>query len=657
MKKLLPYLLVFAFLLQIANAETLLYSGKVITDTDKEISGSIFRFRYDETANKVFVQTPSVNLIVDNGACKSNNVFKVCISKANFSYKNITTYVYYYELDVSVYKLTGSLTATSKASPATLLQGESSEFTITITNPTDFEITSIKFSEDLSKFFVREAKGCTLDSGIISWEGKLQSKYDKVCSATLVALKDGTFSLSGNLSYFNSYETEKKATDTVTIKVLPEQLGIAKRIDNVTEARQPFHMNMSLQNINKDEKIEGFVRLELPANIHLLKEIQGFTGDFNALQRNFVLEPLSFLNYSLYLEASKDGKEPIRQTFDYTIKATRRVIENETFINASEPKPIINFTASHAELAPGQEFIAYAKLRNPSKVHELTDLKAALTSAYHSQITAGLNKLAPNESSFIISQTLILPKDFTGSQIRLGLSLDYKFFGTLKSANASIEVQVKQDMIAAHVAEQAGNISENMTKTDMAGTGQPAALKPGQSSEQNLSKSADSGQEIQEIAAVTEDLVFGLGQNTILIAGLIFMGILGMAFAAIIVKVALKIRKELQSEERIMQQQWQQSQKQKPKLKREKILIVLIMLLILLLASMAFLVKKMAAEEAVEIKPSIRAEPSTEAFVAAEPEKKMTLANQLIFYALIFAIILGVPVLIYRIHKIRKRIV
>ena len=143
MKKLIIFFSILILLLPIATAETLIFSGKVITDTDKIINNGIFRFTYDDKNNKVFAQTPAGNLIVENGFCRLNSLFKVCINRANFSYKNITTYVYYYELDLNVYKLTGSLSAASKLTPNTLLQGESSEFIMTITNPTDFEITNI----------------------------------------------------------------------------------------------------------------------------------------------------------------------------------------------------------------------------------------------------------------------------------------------------------------------------------------------------------------------------------------------------------------------------------------------------------------------------------------------------------------------------------
>lgn len=455
MGKLMPYLLVFALLLQIANAETLLYSGKVITDSDKEIDKGVFRFRYDETANKVFVQTPSTNLIVDNGACKSNAVFRVCINRANFSYKNVTTYVFYYEVDTTIYKLVGGLSAPGKAAKTTLFQNEQTEFTITITNPTDFDVTQIIYVQDMSPFYVKESKGCSLDQGKLSWQGSLKSRYDKICSAVISAAKEGTFSMAGNLSYFNSYETEKKATDALQIKVLPKQLVISKRMDNVTEVRQPFFVNMSVQNINKDEKIEADASIELPGSIVLLREIPGFGKDSNILRRRIILEPGTIFNYSLYLQASKEGAIPIKQAFDYAISNVRDVLQNETLVNAAEPQLIVNFTSDYSLSAPSQKFIAYAKLKNPSRFHELRNIKARLKASYNHEITQSLDRLMPNESTFIISNTLILPgQELTGdAAMQLNLSIEYSFYEVARSLNAFLELGASKSPNETVIAE------------------------------------------------------------------------------------------------------------------------------------------------------------------------------------------------------------
>ena len=339
MKKWMISVLMLFLILQIAYAETKIFSGIVITDTDKVIDGGTFKFKYDENSKKAFVDTPAGGLIVDNGACKPNNVFRVCINRANFSYKNITTYAYYYEVDTTIYKLTGSLSTTSAAKLASLLQNEPTELSVTITNPTDFDISSIVFSYNLENFSIIEAKGCELNGNVMQWKGSLQPKYDKTCTATIAAGKEGTYSLKGNLSYFNGFETEKKATDALTITVLPKQLRANQLIDKNIEVKRPFYLNISLQNTHSGEDITGISTITLPSHVSLIKDSPVFEKNARVLKRSFILKPGETANYSFYMEKTSDGQQPISLSFAYTIKGLKEEVENRTFVDVIIPEP------------------------------------------------------------------------------------------------------------------------------------------------------------------------------------------------------------------------------------------------------------------------------------------------------------------------------
>src|SRR3989338_118715 len=327
--------------LQVAYAETQIFSGKVITGADKEINGGVFRFTYDENSKKAFVQTPAGGVIVDNGACKPNNIFRVCINSANFSHKNITTYVYYYEIDATIYKLTGSLSASSKATLSSLLQGEPTDLEVTITNPTDFEITGIVFSYDLAPFYIIEAKGCELNGKRLIWEGSLNPKYDKTCTAKISTDKDGKYNLAGNLSYFNGYDTEKIMTNASVITVLPKQLKVSYFMDKDIKVREPFYINLSLQNLHASEEISASLKIVLPSHVSLIKDKPAFDKDERTLRRSsLLLKPSESMNYSLYLEKNSQGTEPINYKFEYAIKGISDVIENSTFVDVVILQPI-----------------------------------------------------------------------------------------------------------------------------------------------------------------------------------------------------------------------------------------------------------------------------------------------------------------------------
>lgn len=352
--KYLTIILALFLSIQFAYAETQIFSGKVITGDDKTIDGGIFKFTYDENSQKAFVQTPAGGLIVDNGACKPNSVFRVCINRANFSYKDATTYVFYYEIDATIYKLTGSLMTSSKIGLSSLLQNEPTELSVSITNPTDFDITNIQLTYDLDPFLAVSSKGCELSNNKISWKGSLQSKYDKTCSATIYHDKEGKYSLSGNLSYFNGFETEKKTTDALPITILPKQLKISQALDKNIQVKKPFYLNISLQNLHSSEEISGFSTITLPSHVSLIKEIPAFEKNAKALKRSLILKPNTEINYSLYLEKSSEGNEPIKLKFNYAIKNINEEMENSTFVDIIIPEPPITIPEPEAKQEPNE---------------------------------------------------------------------------------------------------------------------------------------------------------------------------------------------------------------------------------------------------------------------------------------------------------------
>lgn len=398
MKKAVLFLIALAVFLPVSFAETKIFSGSAVTDSDKVIDGGIFRFRYDEASDKVFAQTPAGSLIVDNGGCKSNSVFRVCINRANFSHKNITTYVYYYEVNADIYKLTGSLTTNTSLSPSELLQGEIAEFKIIILNPTDFDIANIDFSYDLAPFYASESKGCGLNNGQMQWKGSLQPKYDKVCTATIVAGKEGAYRLSGNLSYFNGFETEKKATDALAIKVLPKQLKVSHFIDKNIEAKKPFYFNISLQNIHPSEDMDVISTITLPSHASLIKDTPIFEKNARVLKRRLALRPGTGANYSLYIEKISEGREPINLRFEYTIKGISDSLENSTFIDIIGAQPI-NKSEPEAEEKRANE--TTGNLTATKDIQDMQDMQVSQQISENQTNKTGIEGNKPTEIATI----------------------------------------------------------------------------------------------------------------------------------------------------------------------------------------------------------------------------------------------------------------
>ncbi len=524
MTRLIVSFCILITLLPIALAESKIFSGKVITNTDKFIDEDLFRFIYETESNKVFVQTPTTNLIVDNGECKSNDVFRVCINSANFSHKNITTYEYYYEIDAEIYKLTGSLSTSSKITLSTLLQREPTELTRTITNPTNFDITNIEYNEDFSSFLILEVKGCSLENKKVYWKGTLKPNYEKVCTIKMIAEKDGAYNLVGNLKYFNGFETEESTTDSVAVTVLPKQIKISQFIDQDIELKKRFYLNISLENINTIENIDASLTIELPTNLAILKKSIELNQDFNILRHSFRLEPGEIKNYSIYLEAADIGDRPIKLKTDYIIKNIKDAIENYTALGIEEPKPQIDFTSEFYELTPGQKYIVFVKLTNPSRMHELTNLKAQLNVPYNNNITQSLNKLQPNSSYPIISNTLILPKDIEADKtISLNLTVEYKYDSIVKFINESLKLKV---VTANQLNVTALNYTQNQSVTTDIVTG-------------DLSNETNASILTNRTISITE---FELDENEGYLKNRIFVGIIVFVIVLLVPFIIIKIK-------------------------------------------------------------------------------------------------------------------
>ncbi|MEK6892044.1 MAG: hypothetical protein AABX25_02555 [Nanoarchaeota archaeon] len=446
MKKSLMILPVILIIIPIAFAESKIFSDNVITDSYLKLAEGTFRFTYDADGNQTFVMTPTINMIIQNGECKSNGVFKVCINSADYYDRNITTYVTYYKVNADIYKETGSLSATSTASPNTLLQKESTSIKISISNPTDLDVSKISYVEDFYPFTIINVTGCNLDGTVMKWSGSLQSRYTQTCTATLFAPEQsGVKAIVGNLSYYNGFNTETISTDTLSITVLPKQLHIDESSDSKSEMDKPFYINLSLSNINSDQSLDVSMSIPISSNFVVVKKTAEISKSYDELTYSARMQPGNVVNFSIYLKPTSGGNFSISKKFTYTIKNMRDTIENVTYISVLDPAPVIDLVSEYGEISPGQKFIVSAKLTNPSAIYTLQDIQAKLSIPYVADVAQNLKQLGPNESYSIISNTFALPDaGYPRDYLKVSLEVDYTLNNIQRTLNKSIEVRIKQ---------------------------------------------------------------------------------------------------------------------------------------------------------------------------------------------------------------------
>ena len=450
MKKRGMYFIILLLLIPLAYAESTIFTGSLTTDSEISADGHKFSFNYDEYSKKAFATTPSTNLIIDNGACKSNDIFKVCINKANFSYRNITTYKSYYTLDVTISKLTGSLSSALKSPFLEYLQGEKVNVTATLTNPTNLDITKINLEIDLSNLSVIAVKACEQAGNKARWNGSLKPNYDKECTISMVAPSNGgTFAISGKVNYFNGFEKEDKAIEAISIKVLPKQLKLTYMVDNTTdftriETGDSFHYNVTVENIHISENIGASASITYPPNTVPVKNLQGFLKDGNVFKKNLVLKPGQSFSYQLYLKATHKGVSRLVNSFKYTIKEMEYDDESSQLIEIIEPKPVVELIPEYNSIVPGQKFIVVAKISNPSRRYGFTKITSRLNVPFNAEISQQIDKLAPNQSYVMISRVFSLPYDaeLQSNELKISMDTDYKLNDLPKSAQSSIYIKI-----------------------------------------------------------------------------------------------------------------------------------------------------------------------------------------------------------------------
>jgi len=656
MKKAAAYFLAFAvfmFLLQVVSAETQVFSGKVRTDKDFLVDGKNFKLIYDGDSNQVFVQNPAQNLIIINGACKQNDFFRVCINSANFSDRNLTTYISYYDVDLTVYKMTASPSTQSRVNLSTLIPHESTGLIVTITNPTNYDITNLTYSEDLSPFIVKEIQGCTLDGTKMIWQGLLKSDYSKTCTATISGEKEGTYNLAGTISFFNSYETLNNATAPIAITVLPRQLKMIHLADQEVKAEQQFYVNTSLQNLNDVERIDVNAVIQVPSNIAFistagnLRYNYGFSKDGNTLKKSFSLQPGEYFNYSVYFKELSEGENPIKETFDYIIKSISDKLENDTFVSTPNTQPTIKLNSESDELLPGQKFNVNATIRNPSKLYQLTNIKANLSAPYNQAIVQNLTRLVPNDV-YTINSTFTLPSPPVPlpEKISIRLNLKYNFNEIPNSLDKYLELKISKSLNGSNLTNE---IIENITQSAKQGVNELAT----QNNRTNANLTASQGSNSTSQETTTTEVFYE--KSNILSWILISISIFIFFIVSTVIAVLLQIKKgtQVSKNEKIAISVPQSSVRAIGK-KQYQLKILTFMLILLMSAGIIVGYKVLSQKSATSQKAVTgisEAQANNETGTNIPPESKLGITGKLAFGFVIVVIILVTLILVNKIGK------
>lgn len=435
---LMLHIAVIAALVNLAAAEKEVFSGKVYTNQEKTIDSYNWTFLYDLQSQKVLVDLPASSIIISRGNCDTRDAYRICIDRANFSSRNYTTYVDTYELGIRVFKITPEISVNRTLSPGTLLQGEQGLVKVIIDNPSNFEVSDLDYREDFSKFKIKELQGCENINGIIQWKGSLKLKYSKECSFKIRAYGEISIQSKANLTYNDGFSVITAQSPLLSIEVKGKQLKAVAGKSSWIEPKIPFQYNLTLENLNEKEEISAHLSSLFPSYVKIKKKPEDFWVSGSELLGNVKLKAKEKKPFTFTLEADSGGSEPVRHKLDYTIKTLDDKIELQDLMEILSLKPEISLIISNNSPNPNEKIIFIADLKNPSRHHDFTALKAELASEFIEPVANELKALKSNQSYRILSNTLIAPNDIDKKQYLLNFKLLYSFNGKISETVKNI---------------------------------------------------------------------------------------------------------------------------------------------------------------------------------------------------------------------------
>ncbi len=435
MKKHVLAILIF-LLFPLAHAQTL-FNGTIKTETQYEKDGTLIIFSYERNSDKVFVQVGDNYMIVRNKNCAVEKLYSACIY--DVQYKNATERFPYYEVTASVSKTKNSLDTKTTVTPNALAPGQEAEFKIEIKNTNNFDATNVTYMQDLSPFYVKTSD-CDVNGAKLLWYGTIKSASSRTCTAKIIPTESGNFSLTGDLSYFNSFSMDSKKTDNATVMVSERILKISADAEKYIEPGFPFYLNISLANSGQDQmEIEGSI--DLHRDLVVLSNVSNLNTDANLINIKEILGPNSDKSYWLILKKEKEGQAYASIKIKYKTGNSEDYIEKTIVVDARRPEPKLIFGIDYGNLIPGKNFSIAVRVKNPSRSSDMTQAHGKLT-ANGQQADNSAVRIAPNEEFLMINNKFAIPQD--SKNIDVVFAMDYKVLEASGHLNVSLILDLNQ---------------------------------------------------------------------------------------------------------------------------------------------------------------------------------------------------------------------
>ncbi|MCP3686440.1 MAG: hypothetical protein GY861_27700 [bacterium] len=214
-KNLIIYLALIIALVQLASADSEVYSGWVYSGDSISTQRQSFIFYLGSSNNEIIADYGTGSLFVRNNSCEFSDTAKVCLNNVQFEYSTRV-----YKMNIELYILEPSITLTRTILEDEVMIGEDITVDVTISNDGHVAKNMIYTDSFTDEFEIVEYDGVDLDENTLRWEGELGRGETIELSYEIKAKEITKRGFKASLSYFDGFTTKTIFSEEKTIEVL-----------------------------------------------------------------------------------------------------------------------------------------------------------------------------------------------------------------------------------------------------------------------------------------------------------------------------------------------------------------------------------------------------------------------------------------------------
>jgi hypothetical protein len=347
---LIAFLLILSLPFCLAYEEKLyddwLYSGNSST-TSKSTNFTLY-INDDELS--VMLILPFGSVIVQNASCTERNNLSICYLGTAFGYYEPGRYDSRYGTTFTRWTLLASLSdmnITRSFEKTEMLVGQSSKVTVTMIGSGEAVSENVSYWEYYpTDMFSIMPGACIFTNNNITWTGRIYPAQTKECSYTLVAKKNGSYSSTMNVQYYDGMN-QKGFTDTKTITVLPKRMTAEVAYPKNISVGTEFNLSITLYAL--ENITVQYFEVQIPPGYNVLSQynVEGRQDDVRSVKiytYTGKIDKDKNASIRFELRAEANGNRTLKTRTHYLLPSFYEEFQNEYTLSSAIPAPYIRLS-------------------------------------------------------------------------------------------------------------------------------------------------------------------------------------------------------------------------------------------------------------------------------------------------------------------------